>query len=207
MIPTLKLLALIASLVLVGTTGRLDAAPIPLGNGITVDCQMSDASPCVLVPGSNPLKWVILEGANDATPQPGIALFFNVPFINVGAFNMLDPNGTTISDQVSFFNFPQNNNNGVVDFFSDPNVNILNLPNLPVGCTETTIAGCSFDFVIQTAQGHLKFTAFSDGDNPPAGAFQSDTISVVLPEPSAWLLLVTGIMGLLALGGRRPARQ
>src|SRR5690349_19628989 len=96
---------------------QTEAVPIPLGGGITVNCQMSDGSQCIQI-GTQPLTWGISEGTapGEPTVQPGIALFFNVPFATQGAIDILDPDGSK-SDQVSFLNFAANNGNGVLDFF------------------------------------------------------------------------------------------
>jgi PEP-CTERM motif len=187
----------------------VSAAPIPLGNGITVTCQMSDGSACT--PAGN-LTWSIPEVPGDTAPQLGIALFFNVPFVTTGAFNILDASvpgvltclpgnysAACISDQVSFLNFAQNNNNGVVDLFSDPNQNILALTNLPVGCQEDANLGCSYQFNVQTSNGVVAFVVFSDGNNTST---TSDTIQILTPEPASDGMVLMGI-GLSALGWKR----
>lgn len=175
-------------------------------SGRSLTCQMSngsfnngfgDAGNCTPILGGPGLKFELQEPPPDPTDptkettEPAIALFFNgVSFTTPGGFNILDPDGS-LSDQVVF-------GARTLRFFSDLNGNIDPAANFPIGCIENTFTGCSFSFEAES----LRFNVFSDAE----GAFQSDTISViVVPEPATLLLLAAGCLGLLALGRRQRA--
>jgi PEP-CTERM motif len=187
-------------------SATVSAGPIPVGNGITVTCLMSDLSACTLV---GPLQWSIPEVQSDTTQQPAIFLLFNVPFVTTGRFNILDPSvpgGLTcpptgypsacISDQLRF-----NPPSSTVSFYSDPSDLISLDTTLPVGCQEDTVVGCSFQKSIQTQNGPVTFVVFSDG-NPTSTGTVSDTIQILTPEPTSVRLVLLGI-GMLTLGWKR----
>jgi len=185
--------------------------------GISVTCQMSNgnvdnAGECLtLLNRPVPLTFALAEAADDTTPEPGVALFFNgASFKTPGGFNILDPDGS-VSDQLGFGDQTrvQTFGRSTLRYFSGPNNNIdLTGTQPPVGCVEGDFSGCSFSFQAETMEGDsLIFVVSSDFNSPfgpPGGLGASDIISIaVVPEPSTLLVLATGCVGLLALGWRR----
>jgi hypothetical protein len=194
--------------------GAADA--IPIGNGVTVTCTLSDGTACP-VSMQNPLRFGIPQPLTDGIPDDtkdelGLQLDFNVPFVTVvfggnvfrvpQAFNVLQADGKTLSDNVDALNFFGNNGNGTILFRSDMNDNLVPL-DFPVGCTEDARVGCTFSFGVTTANFSFGVNVFNDGET--ALSTISDTIEVV-PSPIVGaglpgLILACGV--LLALARRR----
>jgi hypothetical protein len=183
------------------TSAQADA--IPIGNGVTVACMLSDGTACP-VSMQNPLRFGIPQPLTDGIPDDsrdelGLQLDFNVKFVSVvfggnvfqvpQAFNVLQADGKTLSDNVDVLNFFGNNGNGTILFRSDMNENLVPL-NFPVGCTEDARVGCTFSFGVTTANFSFGANVFSDGET--ALSTISDTIEIV-PAP----VIGAGLPGLM----------
>jgi hypothetical protein len=136
---------------------------------------------------------------NETTCEPLGEFQFNVAFSGSGAYNILDEDGQTVSDQLQFFNDPKTGL-GVVTFASDPTLGST-LGSANSLCTEVAVSGCVQAFTISTADGKtITLTAASDSealfDPFGLGADSSDELQVTsgavitpTPEPATFLLV------------------
>jgi hypothetical protein len=217
---------LVLTLFLVSSGHRAQAAPIALGDGITVNCTLTDntiagTSACPIDNDFLLTTFTIPEPADDTTNEKFIFMQFNVPFKTAaGGYNMLEPTfgnnqpcPTTgnpplacVSDQITWNN-GSTDGKGFVIFYSDPNPNII-AAGLPVGCVENRpiIGGCAFSFGIETTTGQtIGFRFRSDGELMRTG-LDSDSVTVgLIPEPGSMLLLGPAVAGLAML--RRARRR
>lgn len=183
-----------AGLLAVLVAATASAASIPVGGGITVDCQMSGGGACVQT-GGNPASWSMTESAGQTT-GPGMILLFNIG-IPVAVYDLLLPeaNGTPcptsgyplacIGDQVF-------THGTEIDFYSAPNSNITTGFGF-LACVEDPVAGCSFTFsLLNVSQGIQLNVDFS---HVPNGSGATDTASVsTTPEPSSGSIIVLGLV-------------
>jgi hypothetical protein len=218
---TLSALALLLASVL--TSANLRAVDVPVADGVTVECFMSDFTLCTQI---GPLEWAIPENTHPLF-EPSLLLVFSVPFPTAApdgtSIRILDPTNdatgapcpqtdyplTCVSDLVVWGSEMMTGLGGIF-FASDTNSFATVSGNFPVGCTEDAVAGCSFSFNVPAPPIDLVVTVSSDGDNQGSSVPQySDTITLsTVPEPRTTGIIVSaiGLIGIIQYR-RKKARS